>query len=333
MSVDMNSSRKINYSTRVAKNIERKMIRDLLARYSSSYVLDDYTYIGFGAKYFTDFLMMHKYLHINKLISIEGDIGNKSKYEFNKPLNCIEMRYGLSNEVLPELQFDKNKSIVWLDYDGLLSSDCLSDVANLIGRLEAGAILFISYNSRPPKIAELTSSYSQFESSNDRIMAYLKDTHGENYLPHDLDLKGIGKWSKYSAFLRSIVINCINKRLEVINRGESNKLKLKQLVNFNYQDGCEMSSLGFTFFRTEQDELSFNSINLQQFDFYRDGDLPYLIDVPILTMKEIKALLEIMPTCTSSKKKELEKVIPPSEIQQFSKIYKYLPIFTDSELI
>ena len=85
----MNSSRKINYSTRVAKNIERKMIRDLLTRYSSSFPMDEYTYIGFGAKYFTDFLMVHKYLHIDKLISIEGDVGNKLKYDFNKPLNSF----------------------------------------------------------------------------------------------------------------------------------------------------------------------------------------------------------------------------------------------------
>ena len=30
--------------------------------------------------------------------------------------------------------------------------------------------------------------------------------------------------------------------------------------------------------------------------------------------------------------KEIEKVVPPSEVDQFSKIYKYLPIFADSEL-
>tara|TARA_R110001583_G_scaffold181745_1_gene339095 strand:- start:7147 stop:8136 length:990 start_codon:yes stop_codon:yes gene_type:complete len=329
----MNSSRKINYSTRVAKNIERKMIRDLLTRYSSSFPMDEYTYIGFGAKYFTDFLMVHKYLHIDKLISIEGDVGNKLKYDFNKPLNCIDMKYGMSTDILPDIDLDKNKSIVWLDYDGLLEEYCLSDIVTLSGELEAGSVLFVSYNSRPPKPAELEIEFPEIETQKGRLKAFLRKVHGESYLPHDLEYRGLSKWENYASLLRRLIINCIEKRLEVKNRGIAEKVKLKQLVNFNYQDGCEMSTLGFTFYTTVEEAEKIEQTNLNLFDFYRDNEAPYVIEVPSLTLKEIKALLEIMPKGRKGRKKELEKIIPLRDIKQFSKIYKYLPIFTDSELV
>ncbi|WP_111977312.1 O-methyltransferase [Algibacillus agarilyticus] len=328
----MNSSKKINYSTRVAKNIERKMLRDLLIRFSAGFPTNDYTYVGFGSKYFTDFLMVHKYLHIDKLISIEGDIGNKPKYDFNKPLNCIDMKYGMSTNILPEIELDKNRSIVWLDYDGLLEEYCLGDIVTLSGELESGSVLFVSYNSRPPKPAELEIEFPEIGTQIGRLNAYIKKVHGESYIPHDLELRGLSKWENYSSLLRMLIVNCIEKRLEVKNRGLAEKVKLKQLVNFNYQDGCEMSTVGFTFYTTLEEAEKLEQSNLKSFDFYRDNEVPYIIEVPNLTLKEVKALLEIMPKGRKGRKKELEKIIPPSDIEQFSKIYKYLPIFTDSEL-
>ncbi|HGB1823876.1 TPA: O-methyltransferase, partial [Salmonella enterica subsp. enterica serovar Bahrenfeld] len=71
-----NTGRKIDYRIRPAKNIERKMIRDVLLRLSPFGIFSDYQYIGFGSKYFTDFIIMHKYLGIDDMISIEGDVNN-----------------------------------------------------------------------------------------------------------------------------------------------------------------------------------------------------------------------------------------------------------------
>ncbi len=308
------------------------MIRDLLSRYSTSYPMEDYTYVGFGSKFFTDFLLFHKYLHIDKLISIEGDKGNQKKYDFNKPLKCIDIKYGMSTEVLPTLSLEKNKTIVWLDYDGLLNEDCLADVAGLADRLEDGSVLLITYNSRPLKSAELRKQYPEIESEKERLKQYITDTHGSNYLPHNLELRGLHKWNDYSALLRQLVVNSLEKRLAVKAMGEtSTKTRFKQVVNFNYQDGCEMSTLGFVFYSDEKELEKIEGSKISLFDFYKDGVEPYKIEVPNLTMKEIKALLEVMPKSTT-RLKEMEAIVPPSEIEQFSKIYKYLPLFTDSEV-
>ena len=111
-----NSGRKINYAVRPAKNIERKMMRDLFTRLRTFGRLEDYRYIGFGSKYFSDFILFHKSLNILEMISIESDIHNQARYEFNKPFSDIKMEWGRSTERLPEIVINKKKSIYWLDY-------------------------------------------------------------------------------------------------------------------------------------------------------------------------------------------------------------------------
>ncbi len=326
----MKSSRKINYSTRVEKNIERKMIRDILTRFGLFHYLSEYTYVGFGSKYFTDYLMFHKYLHINSLISIEGDIGNKIKYEFNKPLNCIVLKFGMSNDILPTLKLDPKKIIAWLDYDGLLDESCLTDVATMMSSIDVGSVFMISYNSRPLKQAELDKSHPEIKES-ERSIHHLRKQIGESYIPHDFEPRGLAKWDNYSKLLRKIVINCMNKRLLIINQGDSNPLKFKQIMNFSYKDGCEMSTLGFTFYRDQDDLTTLNNCKLDTFDFYRDDDDIYEVNAPNLTLKEVKALMEHMPTAQTNIT-SLKGIIPPSEIQKFIKLYKYLPLFSDAEL-
>lgn len=326
----MNSSRKINYSTRVSKNIERKMIRDLLQRMGVFYPLTQYSYVGFGSKYFTDFLLFHKYLHINKLISIEGDVSNREKYEFNKPLKCIDLRFGMSNDILPELDVD-SKCITWLDYDGLLNVDCFKDIATMVSKAGSGSVLFISYNSRPIKVNELESEYPSL-SQVERIKAKLKAQIGDSYIPHDIEYRGLSKWRIYSALLRKTILNCINERIAIINQGREFKLEFTQFVNFNYQDGVEMSTLGFVFHDRVIDKEKIEMCKFEEFEFSSFDCEPYEIEVPNLTQKEIKHLMEIMPE-ENNFCKILSRIVPPSDIKKFSKIYKYLPNFTDAGVI
>ena len=105
-----NSGRKINYSVRPAKNVERKMMRDFFLRLSHFGRIEDYRYIGFGSKYFSDFIIFHRHLNISEMISIEADTNNRARYEFNKPYSNIRMEWGHSSEVLPKLAQSAKKT-------------------------------------------------------------------------------------------------------------------------------------------------------------------------------------------------------------------------------
>lgn len=329
----MRSGNVINYSIRIAKNIERKMIKDALVRLFSFCSTKNYHYIGFGSKYFTDFLLFHKYLHIEKMTSIEVDEENKQKYIFNKPLNCIDLKFGLASEVIPTMNFS-SPLIAWLDYDGLLETSYLNDLSEIVSKAIDGSVAIISYNSKPLK-AKFIDGYELGCNERELIENYIKGKIDNKYIDLDENFKGFGQWDKYSAFLRTVVINTLKNAIDIKNRGvePSEKFVFKQIFNFNYKDGAEMSTLGFVLHKVSS-EASFENCQFQDFDFYRDCSDSYVIDVPMLTSKEVKALVEQMPF----KGSDFKKINLPSnvfllkDIDNFSRIYKYNPIFNDSEM-
>ena len=66
-----NSGKRIDYSLRLQKNIERKIFGDIVRSLSYFGPVDDYRYIGFGSYYYQDFMMFHKDFNIHKGVSIE----------------------------------------------------------------------------------------------------------------------------------------------------------------------------------------------------------------------------------------------------------------------
>src|SRR5258708_2057356 len=101
------------------------MLVESIRRLSEFAMVDSYRYIGFGSTYFSDFILFHKSLGIRNMISIERDISNRPRFEFNRPYNCIRMLFGESSELLPTLAWN-TKTILWLVYAGSLESYVLT---------------------------------------------------------------------------------------------------------------------------------------------------------------------------------------------------------------
>ena len=79
-------------------------------------------YIGLGSVYFTDFILMHKQMGLTDLVSIEivSDKEVKKRFEANKPFDCVDLRFGHTNQEfrgLTRRQADRH-NLIWLDYDG-----------------------------------------------------------------------------------------------------------------------------------------------------------------------------------------------------------------------
>ena len=126
------SDQNINYQIRPSKSIERKMMCELVKEIQIIQGTSELRYIGMGAKYFTDFLLFHNEFGVTDMISIEAERERAMRYEFNKPLKSIQMIYGTTNEVLPQIdQFEEKMNLVWLDYDGAFSEGMLSDIETL----------------------------------------------------------------------------------------------------------------------------------------------------------------------------------------------------------
>lgn len=64
---------KIDYTLRIQKNIERKILCDIIRSLNYFETVDQYRYIGFGSFYFKDFLLLHETYNIHEGISVEKD--------------------------------------------------------------------------------------------------------------------------------------------------------------------------------------------------------------------------------------------------------------------
>lgn len=330
----MSSDRIVNYVLRPAKNIERKMIRDLLSRLFPFGGTESYRYIGFGAKYFADFALFHRCLHIDDMISIEGGAFSQKVYEFNKPFKCINMMYGTSNEVLPKLKYDK-KVIVWLDNDKNLSKSVLSDLCTIISRSLSGSLIIVTYKSDPPKIDQLKKKYNTGD-THGLIRRALVEQLGEEYIPVGIIEDGLSKWTNYSRVLAKIIKNSVDEILSSINMGkDENQVKhCQQLMYFDYKDNAEMSTLVYIV-HNSCDRIKIDECHFETFDFVRQNLEPYKIDVPCFTYKEMSSLYANMPLDIAqidTSGIDLE-IFPREDVLRFAKFYKYFPNFLETDFI
>lgn len=311
------SYRAINYTLRPSKCVERKMLAEAFRRLASFSPLESYWYIGFGSTYFSDFYLFHKTLNISKMDSIEKDTGNKQRFEFNRPYQCIKLHFGSSTDVLPSLSLDKYRTIIWLDYDGTLVDDVLTDLQTVFGSVISGSIVLISLNADPTEPAV------------DRLNN-LKERLGSYKVPHSLKKTDFSKWGTAKIY-RSIIQNEIEEILVNRNGGSSSQEEIlyQQLFNFHYDDRAKMLTVGGILYSRDE-QIKYQSANFNQLEFIKLSQDPYFIRVPNLTYRELRYLDRCLPIVGTSSTKL--PGVPSSDIQDYSKIYRYFPMFAEAEL-
>lgn len=85
---------------------------------------------------FDDFKLMHNYLSISDMISIENDPTICKRAEFNKPYKCIKIEKMTSSAFIENMSIEKN-SIIWLDYTSPAEiGEQLADFSDLLRKME-----------------------------------------------------------------------------------------------------------------------------------------------------------------------------------------------------
>jgi hypothetical protein len=325
-----NSGRKVNYSVRPAKNMERKMMRDMFMRLFPFSPLSEYCYLGFGSKYFVDFSLFHKSLHINRMISIEADSINRQRYQFNKPFDCIDIKFGHSQDVLPTLKYE-NKTIAWLDYDAKFALFMLGDISTLVERLLSGSVITLSYNSEPYTTDGLKDENGNMP--NDPYRKKFTEIVGIDNIPIGFDERGWRNHKNFSKFLRKAVNARLTRAISERNLtlAPSEQLKYEQIMYFDYSDGQKMSTVSFIIY-SEADTISFESCRFSGLPFFKGSDESYNIEVPNLTIKEIRHLMEKMPI-TGVFDDFNPKIFTEKDVTSFAANYKYFPSFNEIEIM
>lgn len=159
----------VNYSLRPSKSIQRQLVFEGVGMLQSDLDLERLVYIGFGSIWFTDFVMAHKLLGVNDMVSIEGDEIGYRRAVFNSPYATVRVRHGFSSEILPALYdnelITKRPWLVWLDYDYEFNESVKEDVESIIQKAPTNSVFLITFNGherrygkpadRPARLREL----------------------------------------------------------------------------------------------------------------------------------------------------------------------------------
>lgn len=319
----MSSFRKINYSLRPAKHAERKMMGELFRRLAAFAPLEDYRYVGLGSVWFADFSLYHKALGIADMVSIERATGSKARFEANRPFN-IQMKFMPTTNALPELDWTK-RSIVWLDYDGVLSTDILLDARLVGGSCRSGTILAISVNCGRAEEVNAAEEDPSGPAALDRFRV----TFGRERVANDVaddDLLG----RRFAKLSRDIILAEIEEAVAKRNGQGGQKSFFAPIASFSYKDDAPMTTI-VGVLCDEPERENFDKCHFGELDFLKEGNELIDIQVPKLTIKELRYLENQLPLADGHAL-QLDGDIPQRDANAFAKLYRYLPNFATLEV-
>jgi hypothetical protein len=302
------------------------MIIDAMQRLGfAGFPILDYQYTGFGAIYFVDFIMFHKLLGMSKLLSLEQQTNLATRVDFNRPFSCVDTRMLPASSEIPNLSRDI-RHIVWLDYDGVLHRNFLSDIQSAITILPPGSILIVTVDVEPPQGHDFQEVNPDFDSSKEVLgpkqWKQYFEYHASQYLKLGLSEDDFGKSKlpqRSSEILRASFTKSIVARPE---------LEFLPMLNFEYKDTHRMLSMGGMIVGRAEKRM-FKASSIADTVYYR-GDFdspPFEITVPRLTRKERIYLDREMPCADGWIPEEFE--LDPADARRYRDIYRFLPAFAE----
>ena len=310
------SYRLVNFKLRPAKAAERKMIVEMCSRLTGFSNLPGFRYIGLGSPFFNDFAMMHRRHGMTNLICIEREYGDKDRFMFNKPFDCIQLVWGESTDKLPGLQWNGIPSIVWMDYDDRINQGIMADIGTVVRQIEPGSMVLFTVQAEG----------KSFESGDRSALEGLRDEISD-FLPSDAvptDMRG----KRFQKLLRRIVDDEFKRALGQRNAATpaQNSVQYKQLFNVLYADGVRMTTIGGIIFRADQAQR-LAACEFSDFEFLREGDDPFEIKVPVLTYREQMNLSAELPS-----EGPIPSFLADGDVSAYSQVYRYYPTFIETDL-
>jgi hypothetical protein len=309
----------VNYALRPNKNVERKLVLECLQALSTTFRFSEYTYIGLGSMWFVDFILAHKQLLVDAMISIENQYAQRAI--FNKPFKVIRVEEGETKDVLPLLDIDQERVIVWLDYDKGLTSPVLLDTENICSRAATGSIILVTINANVGSLRNQKNERDEPITEEEYLRRF-----GRDLIPNPLSVEAT-QTTGYPTFLGGILFEHIRRVIRKAGRRET----FVPIFNYRYKDTSLMITIG-GMIANARDAHDLNrrldELNLD----YVSRETQFLIEVPVLTFKEKIALDSILPTATPPTITDVETLGFPlrqGQIDSYQRFYRYYPTFAE----
>lgn len=309
---------KVQYELRPCKQVERRMLIDALHLLSQAgFPIRDYQYTGFGSIYFVDFILLHKYLGIERMVSLEHDLDAEARVKFNKPYSCVQIEMAEAGAYVPKLPQDL-QHLLWLDYDVVISRSCLEEVLLSGVYLTPGSVLLVTLDAEPPgqddgkpgRPAEWCEYYV------DNAREYLGDNPGIELFTRERIVK--------------LNVDLVERAIKAGLTGRDG-LSFAPLFCFQYADGThQMLTVGGMICGDRQAEMiSLSGVGTLPYIRLNLGEEPFEIRVPKITRKERLYLDAHMP-CRDDWKPRFK--MPRDDVLAFRSIYRFFPPYAELAL-
>jgi len=309
---------RIDYSLRPAKHAERRMLAEIFRKLRPFQPVEDYTYIGLGSLWFSDFILFHRMLGIRRMVSIEREVGSMERIKANRPFRSIKLDFRDSSVVLPELQWD-SPYFVWLDYDDPLKMDILLDLQTVATRAKSGTALAVTVQCQRAPDAEAADADASGPSALDRF----RDRFGRERVPEGISGEDLYGW-RFAELSGRMLRSELEAALAVRNGESDDPITIKPICDIEYEDGAKMRTVVGVFV-SEADNDKFVDCEFERLDFVGTPGGSLRIRVPVLTMREIRQLEQRLPRSAEGEMKVGS--IPPSHARRFADLYRYFPNF------
>jgi len=122
----------------------------------------DCRYVGMGGTTFYDFHLMHRFLGIKRMISLERDPDTHPRCTFNRPFDFIKV---LNKSAADFLAADrhKGKTVYWFDYDDGIGPDIAADIISLGAQVTVGGFAFVTVYGQPSRALESQSTQERLD--------------------------------------------------------------------------------------------------------------------------------------------------------------------------
>jgi hypothetical protein len=165
----------VAYDLRPSKQTERRLLLDFLeCAKEGGLNVSNCRYVGMGGFKFYDFMLMHRYVGLREMISLEHDIDLISRCEFNRPYDFIRVRNLRCGDFLKSDSFSGN-SIYWLDYDDSINDAIMEDIQILGTRLRNGSFMFLTVAADTPSDLRSLREHRRLELLKDQFGVFASE--------------------------------------------------------------------------------------------------------------------------------------------------------------
>ena len=285
----MSSTNIVNFSLRHNKCIERAITFDCINMVMNQFDIRDAVYIGFGSLWFEDFIMAHRLLGIQTMISVEYHPIIFKRAQYNRPYRTVEVLEGYSADVIPSLldrsELSDRSWVVWLDHDSEMTEAKLDELVELIRTLPPSSFLLTTFSA-------MGSKYGKVAERPERIRRLFGDA-----APEVIDQGDCKKEDRLAQILsQSTEDMLLSKAVQSARRGS-----FVPAVNITYKDSVPMVTVG-GFLPSEENHDAARTLVAQP---TWPGRVSRLIEAPPLTTKEVQALQSRLPSDAALVRKDV----------------------------